>query len=124
MKKDGQNEPATQKDLELWGGNLVFQIDEVRKDLNGVKDDLNGVKQYLHDFRQESNERFDRHDAILEEHTKVLKQLVEYIGEMSRSIERNTDSMAMFTKEFQEIKHIEFQVYNHEKRIIKLEKSR
>ncbi len=96
MKKKGidKKTPATQGDLELWGGNLAFQIEEVR---------------------QENNARSDKHEVV---HEKML----DAIKELKKSVDRNTEVTSSLTQEFREIKHIEFQVYNHEKRITELER--
>lgn len=44
--------------------------------------------------------------------------------EMRRDIELNTDSLSALTEEIREVKKLEFTVYNHERRITKLEKSK
>lgn len=46
--------PATQGDLEIWGGNLLFEIDELR---------------------QENKKRFDKQDKVLASILSVLQML-------------------------------------------------
>lgn len=107
VKKDIQNAPATkgdidvlrketQEDLELMGGNLTFEIEAAK---------------------QENKESIDAN-------TNRLSKLEELVVEMKKSVDLNTEATTMLTNEFKEIKHIEFQVYNHENRITKLEKAR
>lgn len=112
MKKrlSRKNEPATQEDLELLGGNLAFQIDELR---------------------QESKQRFDKLEKetgkvkkSLDSNTNRLTKLEELVIEIKKSVDQNTEATVMLTQEFRELKHIEFQVYNHENRIKRLEESR
>lgn len=95
-KKDiHADQPATQHDLELLGGNLAFQIEE---------------------SRQENNERFDKVDDR-------FKSMENEVGELRQSIDRNSDALAMLTHEIHELRNLEFTVYNHEKRIAKLEEA-
>lgn len=42
---------------------------------------------------------------------------------LEKKIDVNTDSLSILTVELREVKSVEFQVYNHEKRIEKLEKA-
>lgn len=107
MKKDVQNAPATkaditnlttkigilEEDLELVGGNLTFEIEAAKR---------------------ENKESIDAN-------TNRLSKLEDLVIEMKKSVDLNTEATTMLTKEFREIKHIEFQVYNHENRIKKLE---
>lgn len=44
--------------------------------------------------------------------------------EMQNNIEMNTNALGSLTQEVREIKKFEFEIYDHEKRITKLEKTR
>lgn len=101
-------------DLELMGGNLASQID---------------------DLRQDNNKRFDKLENALFALVGTVSTLAETVGtlvdtvseltntvnDIKKSVDVNTDSMGSLTKEFREIKKIEFQVYNHENRLKQLE---
>lgn len=50
-----EDQPATQGDLEIWGGNLLFEIEE---------------------SRQENNERMDKQDKTLARHEGVLESIL------------------------------------------------
>lgn len=93
MKKEEENQSATLRDLETWGGNLAFQID--------------GVSKELEEFKQKTTKRFDKVDTDMQDIKKGLAM--------------NTEALVMLTKELREVKRVEFQVENHEARITKLE---
>lgn len=95
-------------DIELMGGSLAFQIEESRQENK--------------DKFKEIGERLNKHGRILEKHEVILEKLVDTVQELKKSVDQNTEVMSELSQEFREIKHIEFQVYNHEKRIIALEK--
>ncbi len=52
------------------------------------------------------------------------ERIYERLEQVEKGVKLNTDSLGSLTKELQEVKHIEFNVYNHEERIKKLEKAR
>lgn len=118
MKKKSikKNTPATQEDLEIWGGNLAFQIDEVRQDLSGFKAETHENFRKVDARFKKIDERFDKIDARFD-------TIEEQIRELKKTIDMNIDALSMLTQELREIKHIEFQVYNHENRIKKLEEA-
>ena len=59
--------PATQGDLEIWGGNLAFQIEE---------------------SRQENNKRMDKQDKVLASILSVNQMLVGQLAEMKGTPEK------------------------------------
>lgn len=72
MKKEVDQEPATKEDikrldedLELMGGNLAFQIDEVRGDIAKI------------------NERLDTQHETLERHEDILGSILSVLQSIS-----------------------------------------
>ncbi len=77
-----------------------------------IKDYFGQLFNELHEFKKEqgvTNERLEKKIDINAER-------------LEKKVDINTDSLGMLTGELREVKNIEFQVYNHEKRIEKLEK--
>lgn len=77
-KKESKKEPATkedikllekstQEDLEIWGGNLLFEIEE---------------------SRQENNKRFDKQDKVLASILSVIQMLVGQLAEVKGTPEK------------------------------------
>lgn len=101
-------EKDIRNDIELMGGNLAYHIEEVRQESE--------------EKFQEVGEKLEKHGEILERHEIILGKLIDTVQELKKSVDRNTEVTSSLTKEFREIKQIEFQVYNHENRITQLEK--
>ncbi len=115
-KKDiDNNAAATQEDLELWGGNLAFQIEEARQENKEQFQKING-------HSQKNDGRLNMIDGRLDKHEVILEKLVDTVQELKKSVDLNTEATSMLTQEMREIKNLEFQVYNHENRITELEK--
>jgi septal ring factor EnvC (AmiA/AmiB activator) len=67
MKKkiDTSDSPATQGDLEIWGGNLAFQIAEVEKDGKESSKKIDQMQERIEDIQKEQKKQSNVLEAIL-----------------------------------------------------------
>lgn len=105
MSKDTSDldKPATQGDLEIWGGNLAFQISEVETTLTKVQEEQLGQGKKIDQMQetlQEIQQTQKKQDGVLESLLSVTQ---------------------MLAGQFTEVKETPERIENHEERITGLE---
>lgn len=87
-KSSDGNQPATQKDLETWGGALTVRIDGLEKRIGGLElrmdrlekiaantfDLVQSIDQQLKEWKH-IPDRVDKHDRWLDEHDREIARL-------------------------------------------------
>ncbi len=86
-----------------------------------IKDFFGKLVSEMQSMQKSSDKRFDTLEHGLEEFRTEQRQINK---EMNQKIEMNTNAISGLTQELREVKKLEFDIYDHEKRITKLEEVR
>ena len=96
-------------------GKVVSEMQDTKKAIGGVEERIGGVEKHVTGLE-------DRLGDITIELKEFRTEQRQENKEMKQNIEMNTTAISGLTQELREIKKLEFDVYDHEKRITKLEK--